>query len=237
MNDENARILSHAEGLLRAIEPVELGDGPVYLLDAASAAWFDSSTCIGATHPSFDLLLRPILESQGRWRGRGFACLLDVEWFAANAKPWGWRLKAVCRTTIHELAHRVCFPLSMLDSDVTEAFTVAAMSTDVAVDDVVGHGGTWLRALCHLAWRANATPWPYRLQCKADDLGDHGAYRLSQFRDYADTLRREIVRHHETPLREVLATEPPAAFVELLANESDDSGRVLRRGYPPNSGL
>jgi hypothetical protein len=237
LNDLAKRSLQFAEGLLRAVAPDELGETPIYLVDSRDAPWGDWSDSHGATHTKMDLACRSVVE----WRGRGFCTVVNVESIAAARPRFGDMLKEICRTVLHEAGHWLTFStdetLSQCDEIPrivssfahSQRFTPEYAAVLDSLSSLRWHGATWVRVLCHLANRADKAKGQFRFQCQPDDLGHHASYGLSRFRDYAKAHGGELDRFHDVPLRAVLATRAPEAFIQLAAADVLERSGGLER--------
>lgn len=230
MSDLTKRSLAFAEGLLRAVAPDELGSIPIYMVDARDAPWGDWHDCYGATHAKMDVACRAVLESRHEWQGRGFAAVVNVEAISQRWPRFGDRLIATTRTALHEATHWLTYPLADVLGECdgqprlisSMAYAQQGLSpAEVAVVDAMAmlrvHNPRWIRALCHVSFRANGARGQFKFGCKADDLADHNSYGLTRFANYSRALGGELVRCLATPIREVLATKPPREFIELAA--------------------
>lgn len=164
-------MLSDLEALARQIAPLDLTpDIPFYVIDSTA-----SPDCLagGMYSPTLDLSVRPWLESQGRWAGRG-PCV-----FIGDAMWWEFAMEDARRDQIlarevhrdrtlavfaHELAHAFQRPFDLTppgDPPHATAPTSAALKSmyEEAYEDLT-HRGPWtnhefhfIRLLCHVIFR------------------------------------------------------------------------------------
>jgi hypothetical protein len=185
---------------------------------------------LALTSRHLDLMLRPTLERQRRWRGRGPAILLDPVAIAADAghrvQPARRRVFPACAMglVLHELAHIVVagprdeaepdpdlieFGRLTLAADLTG--TEAPTNSPGATVPWRGHEWPFIRTALHLAHRAAGLG----ADVTARDVFDARDYELSPTCRYVAALGDELTRLIGRPISTISQVKPAAAFVEL----------------------
>ena len=196
----------NVEAIIRAIAPDDIDAKPIYLVDAADLGLAMTDT-LAFTNRSCDLMLRPFLESTGRWRGRGFACVIDRQ-----------VLDPVQRigVVLHELAHWLDTGDQPDHPVMSRRQPAAAMElSDAIVGSLTipawfGHEERFVRAAAHLAYRVAGLIEAVRPR----HLRFIGPYHREPFSEavFMDALSDELTRSDS--IRSVLDTAAPEAFVE-----------------------
>ncbi len=232
-----------AEAALRAVAP-DLRGWPVYLVPR-SALIGTAVDClcgegIGWHHPSYDIVLRPVLSLMGLWLGRGFACIIDDVAIRERAQRVSFaaqRFSDECLgVAAHELAHGLVTSIGvagLFDSPEADADELAPLGAflhsataplEPDPDEVpwVGHGAPFLRAAAHLRLRLAR----FDRSWDPSHLGSGGfLYALSEAAAYDAALGPELERT-SAPISEILASPPPPAFEALF---EEDDARFRRR--------
>lgn len=211
----------------------ELLDGaePAYLAtpDQAGERFQCHDGCCGFTTANIDLALSPYLRRTGRWRGRGFAAIID----ARRIIHWQGIVAAnVIGVACHELAHHLeRRPVQSAEWEaapqhVVDEVTAACEEVDFSycaperpIPPWYLHGSKFVRACAHLATRVR------RLHrgITTDHLRFGGAfYGVSPAKKYMRALEAELRDCRDMPIREALATEPAAAFMKLWHHDTKD---------------
>jgi hypothetical protein len=222
------------EELFKQVAP-ELYAGPesrpVYVAltsDLPSSLAGTGCVC-GLTSPFLDLVLKPMLERQGKWRGRGAGILISPRAIASLSKkrPRESRVRhlslRILATALHELGH-VLDPY-FLDSvdDVQQASTENVAAYRVALEQFTPaklldggfglqyHGWQFLRACLHLGHRARTVGAAIE---DIDVFAIH-SYRLSPVYKYSTAIGDEPERLAESTFRQIWDTPPPKEFANL----------------------
>ncbi len=225
------RLAARAEALCRAVAP-DLAGGPLYVAlvrDLPSELrWPERLE--GLTTRYLDLTLRPTLERFGRWRGRGPAMILSPQAIAADLAELGRPARRRCfmpvflGDALHELAHILDAGLMGGPEPPAGLVAFAALVLKAELDGVTAptdgpgstvpwrrHEAPFIRLAVHLAHRARACG----VWLQSTDVFDAAEYGLSPTYRYSLALGDEPARLAGSPLADVQATPPPAAFVEL----------------------
>lgn len=196
-------------------------DEPAYLVSTADAVTIDPRLRVGRyqgwTSTIADLLFRDWLIEQGKWQGRGFAAVID----STKATT----LQEFLGTVLHELAHYLTF--ANLPEDSAENREVARLylksmpdkladpncnPEDPFLPDRYFHGQEFIRAACHVAHRANKEIGSVRPKHLRFSTPYYGLY-------YSENTMMSLLESElesKKPIREILKTEPPKRFVEIL---------------------
>jgi hypothetical protein len=224
---DNGTFLPMVERLLRLVDPEN--PRPIYLVDVATVedkrldAGIDWTAWTGLL---IDLQLQDELERQGRWSGRGFATLLRLD-----RLELGFRFVAGC--VLHEYAHHLeCLVDHEREFDQQVDPQVAAarkrvglMTTEITARWMTkiptqgnqdaprwaGHELPFVRACCHLAYRANNVFESIRPGHLRFIKPYHG--HLVSERPFIEACGSEI--QSGDPLVEILRTPPPRGLVDL----------------------
>jgi hypothetical protein len=226
------RLAAQAEALCRAVAP-DVATGPFYVVlrsDLPPEYQGGDGGALALTSRHLDLMLRPTLERQGRWRGRGPAILLDPAEIAAHS---GRRIRAARRrvfpvvatgVVLHELAHivnagprddaepdagLVQFGRLVLAADLTGK--IDATNGPDAVVPWLGHEWPFIRLALHLAHRADALGY----DVTTVGVFDAEMYGLSPTYHYVAALGDEPERLADRPITMINRVPPPPAFSEL----------------------
>lgn len=226
-------IAAHAERLCRALAP-DVAPGPFYVVlrpDLPAEYQGGDGSALALTSRHLDLMLRPTLERQRRWRGRGPAILLDPVAIAADA---GRRVQPARRRVfpavamslvIHELAHiidfgprqdeaepdpdLILFGRLSLAADMTG--TEAPTNGPGAAIPWRGHDWPFIRIAIHLAHRADAM----HVAVTASDVFEARDYGLSPTHRYVAALGDEPARLASRSITMINDVPPPAALLAL----------------------
>lgn len=208
-------------------------DRPVYPIlfdDDVPPFFVPCGSIAGWTSPFCDLLARPMLEQQGRWRGRVFAFFLEPPPAGDWTDP-SW-LGMVC----HEAGHYLTFSdaVCMLDYDnelecirralapqaTPEGFKQRASSKSFwkqKTSNAIGrqlHPVDWIRATLHLTQRAN-----YRAN-QSTAAATHGYGYVDGWR-FNLAIEFEATQRRDEPIRDILASSPPRKFARLANSPPD----------------
>lgn len=221
-----------AETLARCVAP-DVASGPFYVVlrrDLPPEYQGGDGGALALTSRYLDLMLRPTLERQRRWRGRGPAILLDPIAVAADAahRPRLSRRRVfpavAMGVVLHELAHIVDagppgdgepdpdliqFGRLTLAADLTG--TEAPTNGPGAAMPWRGHEWPFIRIALHLAQRAA----PLGVDVPATDVFDARDYELSPTYRYVAALGDELARLAGSSITDISQVPPPAAFVAL----------------------
>jgi hypothetical protein len=231
------RLAHHAEVVARSVAP-DVATGPFYVVlrpDLPAEYQGGKGGALALTSRHLDLMLRPTLEWQRRWRGRGPAILLDPVAIAADAatRPRSSRgrvFPAVAMgVVLHELAHIIDFgprqDEAEPDSDLIQfgRLTLAADLTGTegptngpgAAVPWRGHEWPFIRIALHLAHRATVIG----VAVTASDVFDARDYELSPTCRYVMALADEPMRLARQPLTAISQVPPPTAFVALWQSD------------------
>lgn len=210
------------EATLRSLAPLDLAEVPIYVALVSELGSEDliPATAGGCTGAAQDLVLRPWLQTQGRYRGRGFSmiikdslhCDLELDEEIVEA--------LILKTCVHELAHCLdrglpptgdCNPIEAGLEIAAYRSAVRQNRKDENNVPWLGHGLSWLRITGHLAWRASAAGHfvDMSLAARPDQYG------LSLGRQYAQTLDAECAAFVNRSLIELQDFPPPQDFIDL----------------------
>ena len=162
--------LDRAIEKLRTALPLDLPSGlPIYVVSKfqAGLGFHARPGCLAWTSALLDLQLKPMLQADGRWFGRGFAVILN-DVFPMYYDDDGAQLFA---TLLHEVSHRhcvspnfLCLPWETLPAPWQELIVVPTVEENEAMEqrDQIekesrpyrGHDAQWIRSALHTAARA-----------------------------------------------------------------------------------
>ncbi|HEV3022761.1 MAG TPA: hypothetical protein VGX76_09840, partial [Pirellulales bacterium] len=98
---------TQAEEALRAVAP-DLAGWPLYLVPRSTFAGTKMETLCGvecgSTHTAYDLVLKPLLQLMGWWRGRGVTAIIDDTKLGKYFSSHGFA-GACLGVAAHEVAH------------------------------------------------------------------------------------------------------------------------------------
>jgi len=201
-----------------AYSPKTEADSVLYLVGTKSLPNELSvrDNCVGTTSGCLDLLLRPRV----CWKGRGPAILVN-DGLLAQMEP-----HFLSVVVIHELAHIMArlhergqlwapgeSPRS-LDDEAKEVFATVRSSSNGSSPPMCGDCDNWIRAVLHLRHRAVQDGdyfYPERLFTR-----DYG---LTNASFYVQALYREFVAKVDSPIAEILRSEPPEGFQLLWEHD------------------
>lgn len=234
---------SGIERLLRRIAPGDIGGHPLYVLFESElpAKYRPPSYVWGLHGPCLDLSLRGRLASEGRWRGRGPAVILNDLAIAKEASELAgddadlvaelYNARMVATVT-HEAGHMLERPLDLLpppaeieqeiQTTAEKALTRTAATTESEADapsDLphwAGHDSLFIRSLVHAHARAERIVG----RIPGSLVFPHRRYQLSPLERYRHTLEREIASFDGClSFCDLRTTRPPTAFVELWKSD------------------
>lgn len=172
----------------------------------------------GCTSPTIDLLLRPWLESSGRWRGRQAGIFIGDELLREAVTEEAAISEMLLAVLAHELSHVVDQGIDLGEATIerTNQATALAAFSGLLQDSLIvppfwGHGPNWLRATLHLHHRmstlGHAVPvnWLF--------AGEH--FALAEPDQWAYVLSDEPEALAGVPIFDVLTFRPPFAFADL----------------------
>lgn len=240
------RLCADAEALCRTLAP-DAATGPFYVVlrsDLPPEYQGGNGGALALTSRHLDLMLRPTLERQRRWRGRGPAMLLDpaeiAALSAARGRPARQRAFPAVATgvVLHELAHIITagqrdgaepdpdlvqFGRLLLAADLTGK-EPPTNGPDAAVP-WRGHEWPFIRTAMHLMHRADA------LGCAVTPVGvfDAATYGLSSSYLYLAALGDEPERLAGWPITKIGCVPPPFAFTRLW--DADVRAWMTRHGH------
>lgn len=230
-------LAAQAEALARCVAP-DVACGPFYVVlrpDLPAEYQGGDGGALALTSRHLDLMLRPTLERQRRWRGRGPAILLDPVAIAADAaaRPRPSRRRVfpavAASVVLHELAH-------IIDAgprdDGTEPdpgliqFGRLPLAADLTGTEIPtngpgaavpwrGHELPFIRVALHLAHRAATLG----VEVPAKDVFDARDYELSPTFRYVAALGDEPTLLANRPITMINDMPPPAAFAALWEAE------------------
>ncbi|MBI5865590.1 MAG: hypothetical protein HZB38_13995 [Planctomycetes bacterium] len=226
-------LAAQAQALCRVVAP-DAATGPFYVVlrpDLPAEYQGGEGGALALTSRHLDLMLRPTLERQRRWRGRGPTILLDPVAIAADAghRPRPSRRRVfpavAVGVVLHELAHIVItgprddevepdpaliqFGRLSLAADLTG--TEAPTNGPGAAVPWRGHEWPFIRIALYLAYRAARLG----LDVAARDVFDAREYELSPTHRYVLALGNEPEHVAGRPITKISQVPPPTEFVEL----------------------
>lgn len=226
------RLAAQAEALCRTLAP-DVATGPFYVVlrpDLPTEYQGGDGGALALTSRHLDLMLRPTLKRQRRWRGRGPAILLDPVAIAADAghRPGSSRRRvfpaAAMGVVLHELAHIVdAGPRDEAEPDpALIQFGRLTLAADLTGTEAPtngpgarvpwrGHEWSFIRIALHLAHRAAGL----RVDVTASDVFEARDYELSPTHRYVASLGDEPALLASQPITTINSVPPPGAFVEL----------------------
>ena len=217
--------LQKSEALLHEIAADDLGGRGCYLVQFSEVAAYEPRLRGGFaaawTSPLMDLILADWLTKQGRWRGRGFATILH-----ADLLP---RWMEYCGAVLHEFAHFLTLPLpsdcqdeSIVDRSLelvgwlplhwTEKnHRPETVRTVATLPRWHEQGPSFVRACCHLVYRAQQTVYirPEHLRFVTPY---HPGHRVNEDH-FMQTLGDELAITGS--VRQILTTPAPELFNQL----------------------
>jgi len=226
-------LAAQAERLCRDLAP-DTAHGAFYVVlrpDLPPEYQGGHGGALAITSRHLDLMLRPTLERQRRWRGRGPAILLDPVAIAADARhrPRPSRRRVfppvAMGVVLHELAHiidggprddefepdpgLIQFARLSLAADLTG--TEAPTNGPGATAPWRGHEWPFIRIAMHLAQRAAELG----ADVSARDVFDARDYELSPTHRYVAAVGDERERLAGRCITTINNSSPPAALVAL----------------------
>jgi len=228
-----------AKYVARNIMP-DLNGRPIYVVEPHDDGMVTSAMTghhPGLYAPNLDIALQPELEASGEWRGPGVCVLVNVK--ACRVSSYyrhGFNDCDVERTIIgvvlHELVHWVDRPErttepaqevaynGFVDTSENSARRLPALMEKAGLSHLppalLAHCDTFQRLACHVHYRASHGGG-FMLQPR--DLAFGPDYKGLEFLpgpiEFINSLHDEVRGLAHLPLREVTATEQPAAFVKL----------------------
>ena len=221
MDDEV--LLDSCAQLIRLVDP--LMNKPLYLCSLAEVEdeRLRHEGFLARTGCNLDLQLRPHLEALGQWSGRGFASV-----FRMDLIPSGWRHLA--GVALHEYAHfldvlkdceilykqrQPVRPMSDAEREWTDVYNavfdhlVRSGKAEENVPSWHGHDMHFVRACCHLWYRANrefASIAPEHLLFVRKYHGCFGSENIA-----IECCQDEL--DSELPIAQILRSDPPDRLV------------------------
>ena len=206
----------------RRLAPADLGNVPLYCVDAALSG---PGQTMGLGGEDVDLAYRRQIGH--RWKGRGACLALDLEQVADNAAREEGNEEAhkavfvrhAIGLALHELGHALQRPrLFNPDSDQAQMEKALRCCIETPGEELPdcdvawsGHDGQFLRVLAHVEYRAKLL-----LGFPVEAYSFAGlAYRLSPPAAYRQAIADEPKELAGEPLTAVRATCPPRPFIEL----------------------
>ncbi|MBP7748492.1 MAG: hypothetical protein KA383_20445 [Phycisphaerae bacterium] len=239
------RLCAYAEALCHTLAP-HAATGPFCVVlrsDLPPEYQGGDGGALALTSRHLDLMLRPTLERQRRWRGRGPAILLDPAEIAAHSAK---RIRVARRSAfrvvttgvaLHELAHIVNagprddaepdpdfvqFGRLLLAADLTGRER-PTNGPDAAVP-WLGHEWPFIRTALHLMHRADALGYAMT----PVGVFDAATYGLSSSYRYLAALGDEPERLAGWPITKIGRVPPPFAFTRLW--DADARAWMARHG-------
>lgn len=201
---------------------------PVTLLEAADTDL--PSVCATAwTLVDADFYVADHLKTRGQWDGKSPLIVFDLAEIEHEAACYEVSPKLLAvHIALHEAAHLVPWrevsdadlePSQESIAEYKESFSEWAAGPACDNDcPWIGHDWRFIRNLLHLAHRANAAGYSLHI----DDVRCGGiTYRLSPAWQYAEALGDEPARFMYQPFSNIVAEEPPAAFLALFDRDVD----------------
>jgi len=241
--------LNAAASLLREVAPIDLAGKPIYRFDSGSTHGSGIRRSCGDwwawTGAALDLELERWLRARGWWAGRGPCIVFDLSRIAANRSSSTAFLEAVLGIALHELSHWLAggqlahctleeMPPVIQDALKTE-FWVRDPGDDPPVREPWDqHGKSFIRACCHLRYRALRFAHEGVIQ-QITFAGD--TYGVSAREAYFAALGDEPHRHRGESIREILDTPAPDGFRELWERDTAawhlrEASRLAAAGNP-----
>lgn len=216
--DDVAALCRRAERLCRRIAGPDLAGAPIYIVCQSTLAhdFGRAEGCEAYTTPSLDLYLADHIRD---YRGRGPCMVInDLTLREDNANDFGYWFSALI---LHELAHILERPALFEDRAGENPdkikFEALCLRSIAAEPDAVGgpsyraHEAAFVRTVVHLCYRAAKAG---RRIAPSAVFGCR-QYGLSRPERYVAALDDEPRRCTDRLFRDILATEPPAAFANL----------------------
>jgi hypothetical protein len=195
-----------------------------------------NESAVGYCGASVDLAFEPMLQAQGRWRGRGVAIYVDDVRHSRQARDLApadeefavaLARDRIVATAAHEAAH--FHAQRWLSDEAATPAAIAQATTDLArycrtdlelTFPFSGHDANWIRAYLHLCHRIGrqGVRVPLGLGCPSS------SYQLSSVGRYAAVLSAELVELADVPLDVIRDRDWPPDFRKLW---HDDLARYL----------
>jgi hypothetical protein len=229
--------ITDAEQVLRDACPDIEEHAPVYIVVSDPNGDGMPTALAGDTaafhRAGLDLTLRDFLAANGRWRGRGFATLMNgAVWQSVSERLSDRRdvfAEMFCGCVLHELGHWLSdqstantAALRDLSDSVREAVTPSSCVLSSLADrpdrEVAGrprwfgHGVDWVRACCHLWWRAQP-------KISHQAITNNAGYGLSSLANYADALVDELNTRQSDPIRHIVSSPRPSTLEVLWSKD------------------
>jgi hypothetical protein len=236
--DDMAGHVAKSEWLCRAVAGRDLANVPLYIVPQSSLPKQAGSAkhCYGYTTPSLDLYLRDHISG---WRGRGPCMVINdialAQDFATEDLDY-----ATAKLVLHELAHILDRPVVFAERRDAPAAKIKFEAMVVAdagerppreeLPRYFGHEFDFIRVCLHLVFRAQRIGLPI----KPAALCAGFRYGLSHASEYAEALDDEPARCVGMLFREIAATSPPPAFLQLWIQDmvSYEHRFSLLKGVP-----
>jgi len=230
-NQKKRRWSEPLERLIRAVDPSF--HEPCYFVterEAKAAGISRADHAFGFTSLGLDVDLRPLLERQGRWKGRGFCACIDVQAISTSA--------VVAAVALHEFMHHVQSLVAVapfadvlirvggrayfdecMERPTSNVGKTEPPSTQAQICDY--HDSGFLRLVCHAQYRARLRH-PSALTWRADrwtrmwaPLDRPEWYGFPYLYQWRGALGDECERLRDWPLTSVCAMTPPRQFEEF----------------------
>jgi len=208
--------------LIRTVDPAA-ASLPIYIVGkgaARRAGILEAGDFAGLTSIGMSGDLRRLLEGQGRWRGRGFATIVDVAGITTTAALQG--------IILHEYAHHCeaaaataqcadAMGLAAYDAALSEPRKDLGVERPAPPRDEIKemHGPRFLRLAIHAELRA-----VWRCAPGVRIVVDPPAYGWPEWWKWRAGLGDEPARLLHLPMVEVAAMEPPESYTQFVASIS-----------------
>ena len=218
-----------ATAVIRAIDSSYAG--PIYLLDMQEARAQPDGRTGGVVWNFIDLNLRDVLHSQGQWRGRGFATLIDASNYLAKLSAAD-SLRTIVAVAVHEFCHWLEGPTPCSESEI-EAFLVEVpafsrfIDAPISLDEVHDPerppwhrhtGNVFGRVALHAAFRAHLAALEFEFS--PDDFWNSDrVYQLAAPIEYFRALGREPIERLNEPLRDISRSPLPDRYAEFCERD------------------
>jgi hypothetical protein len=214
-----AAAIADAESLLRQTVP-DLRDTPCYILttdDAPRAFGQCDDDLRGSTSNLFDLAMEPLLTKLSRWCGRGFCCYLHLPGIESAEEFAATVLHENCHWLSSDVSPDGVSPAHAAFPWIMKAMTSAPDAADASLPRWHNHEVSFLRAACHVRYRAWLQGFPLDLA----DVGFGGSmYGCAPAAFYRAALHDEVRQRDTEPIRDILQTAPPTELATLWREDT-----------------
>jgi hypothetical protein len=227
--DQLERIADEAAAICRKLVPTDLAQSACYIVPHTFLGWPRSEQfwrqSLAWTSAVLDLKLQDNLRAVGKWRGRGFATIVNDGLICSE--PGFFAI------ALHELCHWLTEPeWQVVDtSRLSEALpnleravlTMASRPFAEDPTDEIGwlkfdwavHGSDFARACVHLLYRAGVHGVPINpVEMRFAKRWGNCQYAPATYTAAIGTEPRD---RQEEPLRDILRSPPPADWINLWA--------------------